>query len=123
MKGPPLISFVITKTRGGEGFALGDFLAYGEGTYRDKNLRVRVPDGIYEEIAKVTGYSEKTLRNAKAVCAALPPEKRTPDLCFGHASEIVFGVPEDKRQRWIQLTLARKWSVKELRKRVKKTYP
>src|SRR5882724_7839366 len=51
---------------------LGDWLVYGHNNYEVTEWNNRIPKGIYAEIAKVTGYAEGTLRNAKYVCAAIP---------------------------------------------------
>jgi hypothetical protein len=99
---------------------LGDFFAYGDHLYTDKNGAKRMPAGIYAEIAAQTGYDEQTLRSMKYVAAAIPLWRRRNSLTFSHAREIVGRTEPDQHDFWIAKVETERMSSKSLREQIRK---
>jgi hypothetical protein len=99
----------------------GDWLAFGQTHYIVTKWGNRLPDGIYKECSRLTGYAEGTLRNAKCVCAALPLSQRCDKLTYGHALEIVARVPEGQFEFWVNKVAGGEFSVRILREQIRKS--
>lgn len=100
---------------------LGDWLAYGQTTYKTQANGKRIfPDKLYAQIAAQIGANEITLRNAKIVCSRLALYRRRERLSFGHAQDIVSRAPEKDWDLWIARVVDEGLSVKVLREQLRK---
>jgi len=99
---------------------IGDWLAYGETRFATAGKpSINAARGVCADVAKLTGYAEQTLHNAKCVCRALPLSRRREGLTFTHAAEIVGRSDPSEHDRWIALTLKEGLSRKALRERLR----
>lgn len=89
---------------------VGDWIAYGETAFKKG----------YEELAGITGFSEKTLRNLVYVSRAVPMSLRKDTLTFGHHA-IVASLPGPKQAGWLEYAEAHQLSVAALTKAIKGT--
>lgn len=89
---------------------LGDVLAHG-GPLRP---------GQIAACAAAAGLDAGTLRNAKMVCARIPPSRRHDALSWSHHCEIAiaFSVP-DEIERWLSLAETEELPTAELRRRIR----
>jgi hypothetical protein len=99
---------------------LGDWLLEG-GRQRDRRaLRVQDVEGrwfqhsVYEEAARVTGYSESHLSNCARVAEAFPRDQRVLTLTFSHHREVLKLPPGDERAATLALCVERRWGVEDL---------
>ncbi len=83
---------------------IGDWVAYGE----DKL------DFTYQELAYITGYKAKTLRNFAYVARNVPMSLRKDTLNFGHHS-LVAALPEHQQLSWLDYAIRHKLPVAKLR--------
>lgn len=95
---------------------IGDWLAYGDKSFPTSG---RSAYGLHVEVARITGYAEQTLHNAKCVCTALPFSRRREGLTFGHAAEIVGRADPQDHDKWIDRVLKEGLSVKALREELR----
>jgi hypothetical protein len=58
---------------------VGDWIAYGEDTYRDD---------MYAQACEVTGLSPNTLQNYVSTARMVPPRRRRPRVSFSHHQEV-----------------------------------
>ena len=95
---------------------IGDWLAYGDKSFTtDRAGSGRAAYGLHVEVARITGYAEQTLHNAKCVCVALPISRRREGLTFAHAAEIVGRADPKDHEEWIDRVVTEGMSVKALR--------
>jgi N6-adenosine-specific RNA methylase IME4 len=88
------------------GFWLGDLLAYGD---KREDWRERL-----SQAHDVTGLSEKTLQNVRAVARAIPRSRRRDDLEFSIQSEVASLEPEEQEE-WLAKAKDEGWTQRELR--------
>lgn len=111
----------IAELAGSSQWLLGDWLAYGHDNFHGKHDGyMRVEHGIYSKIARLTGLTEGSLRNAKWVCAAVKLSCRHDKLTFGHALEIVARASANQREFWISKVANEEMSTKVLREELRK---
>jgi hypothetical protein len=89
---------------------IGDWIAYGEMTLGK----------TYENMAEITGFSAKTLRNMVYVARAIPMSLRKDTLTFGHHN-VVAGLPAPRQQQWLEYAEVNNLSVAALTKAIKGT--
>lgn len=83
---------------------LGDYLRFGERKFGQE----------FAQIVDELGYAVQTAKNAMAVCGAIPPEDRHPEMSYSHHAEVAF-LQRDERRRWLELAAQKGWSVSEMR--------
>jgi hypothetical protein len=87
---------------------LGDWLVYGEQRFPER----------YRMAISSTNLSYKTLRNYAWVARRFPVARRRDALGLAHHAEVA-ALPEDDQDYWLDRTVARTWSVAELRRQLK----
>ena len=87
---------------------LGDWLVYGEQRFPER----------YRMAISSTNLSYKTLRNYAWVARRFPVSRRRDALGLAHHAEVA-ALPEDEQEYWLDRTVARGWSVAELRRQLK----
>lgn len=87
---------------------LGDWLAYGEMTYR----------GRYRDAVEQTSLDYQTLRNYAWVVRRFPLSRRRDSLSFGHHAEVAV-LPEAEQDFWLRKAEESRWPVKRLRSEVR----
>ncbi|MGH3373262.1 MAG: LmbU family transcriptional regulator [Actinoallomurus sp.] len=87
---------------------LGDWLVYGEQRFPER----------YRMAIDSTNLSYKTLRNYAWVARRFPVARRRDALGLAHHAEVA-ALPEGDQEYWLDRTVARSWSVAELRRRLK----
>lgn len=100
---------------------IGDWLAYGDFEYKDTQWRKQMPNGVYEQVAKVMGCGEGWLRNLKSVCLRIPPSIRSDKLTAAHLIEIAHRVDKGQYEFWIDKATKEGLSVKALRESLKRS--
>ena len=98
---------------------VGDWLAYGDFEYRDVQWKKRMPNGVYEQAAKIMGCSEGYLRNLKSACARVNLSCRNDKLTAGHLIEIVSKAQPGQYEFWATKASVDGLSVKVLREALK----
>jgi len=88
---------------------LGDWCNFGEARYHEK----------YSQALDATDYELGTIKNAAYVAGNFPSSRRRDDLSFGHHQNVVALTPK-QQDRWLDLASVERWSVQELRARLKK---
>jgi N6-adenosine-specific RNA methylase IME4 len=91
------------------GFALGDWLRYGE-TRADWQ-------GQIDQLVDASGMSEKTLKNVRAI-AGIDPSRRRDDVDFSTHSEVASLAP-DEQSEWLDQAATHGWTKNELRKNIR----
>lgn len=100
----------IRRVQSGIQWIIGDWLVYGE----EKLGKT------YPELAQITHYSEKTLRNLAAVARAVPMSRRRDTLSFGHHAAIA-ALPAPGQQQWLDYAAEQGLSVMALRRALGQT--
>lgn len=95
----------IKKTHRASGFWLGDWLRYGE-TREDWRERL-------SQAVDITGLTEKTLKNVRAV-ARIEPSRRREGVEFGLHAEVTSLTP-DEQSDWLERAELEGWDRRELR--------
>ena len=95
--------------REGINWWLGDWLVYGESQYGDLMWQ-------YVEQA----FTIKTINTIKYVCSQLAPEMRHPRLSFSHHIEVVYKLPPDLRESYLQIAENNGMTRNELREKILK---
>lgn len=101
---------LIRRVQSGIQWIIGDWLVYGE-----ENL-----GKTYNELAQITHYSEKTLRNLAAVARAVPMSRRRDTLSFGHHAAIA-ALPAPGQNQWLDYAAEQGLSVMALRRALGET--
>lgn len=83
---------------------IGDWVAFGENKL----------ERSYEDMATLTGYKEKTLREYAYVSRNVPMSIRMDTLSFGH-HQVVAALPQPSQESWLQYATLNKLSVAKLR--------
>ncbi len=89
---------------------LGDWLNYGEKRYPDR----------YKNAIEETSLNYQTLRNYAWVARRFSVSRRRDRLSFQHHLTVA-ALTEPDQDRWLNLAEESRWSVKELRKRLRET--
>ena len=71
-------------------FWVGDLLAYGD-RYGE----------MMSQVLEATEYAEQSCKNAKHVCATIPPERRKPSIGFAKHQEIAALETEEEQDHWL----------------------
>lgn len=100
----------INRAHKASGFWLGDWLRYGE-SRSDWSDRL-------SQAQHITGLSEKTLKNVRAVAGSIEPSRRRDDIEFG-LHEVVARLDADDQTRWLDKAQAEGWGVRELRTEIR----
>jgi hypothetical protein len=87
---------------------LGDWLAFGQNKYGRR----------YKDAIAVTGLDYQTLRNYAVVARRFEPSRRRDDCSFQHHADVC-ALPDDAQDLWLELAARRRWSKRELRRRVR----
>jgi hypothetical protein len=87
---------------------LGDWVRFG----------LHYLDQRYDQICRVTGYDEQTLMNMAYVAKNFPVSRRRENLSWSHHAELA-PLPSDEQDRWLDLAVAQKLSVRQLRTKVR----
>jgi len=87
---------------------LGDWLRYGNARFGQK----------YSRAAHVTGYDPQSLMNMAYVASRFPVQRRRPQLSWSHHAEVAALAP-DEQDRWLDLVLEQRLSVRSLRLEVR----
>lgn len=95
----------IQKTHRASGFWLGDWLRYGE-TREDWRERL-------SQAVDMTGLTEKTLKNVRAI-AKIEPSRRREGVEFGLHGEVT-GLTPDEQSEWLERAEEEGWDRRELR--------
>lgn len=92
---------------------IGDWARFGEkkGFYTDTKT--------YQEIAEITGYSPKTIKNFKYVADNVESSRRRDDITFAHLRELAPLTPE-KQQEFGERITDEDLTVKELKNEIRK---
>lgn len=96
-------------------FWIGDWARYGEkrgftGKYTDSK--------VYDELEEITGLQRDTIQKFKSVSDRVESGIRIPDLTFNHHREVA-SLPPEKQQEYLNEASENKWSVRELRNKVR----
>jgi hypothetical protein len=89
---------------------IGDWLIFGEGTFREK----------FAQAASATGLAEQTLVNRMYVCRNVPPSRRVQGVSFSVHAEVAPLSPREQT-KWLRIASERGLSRAELRGRMKAT--
>ena len=95
------IGTVLAGLVGSSMWLIGDWLAYGQESYRGLPGYERQQNEIYTKVAAETGFAEGTLKNAKCVCAAVNLSRRRDKLTYCQAQEIVGRTTPGQFDFWI----------------------
>lgn len=96
---------LIRRVQSGIQWIIGDWLVYG-----DEKL-----GKTYKELAEITGYNEKTLRNLAYVARRVSMSLRKDTLSFGHHN-LVASLPEPGQVQWLDYAVREGLSVAALAK-------
>lgn len=100
----------ITRAQRAAGFWLGDWLRYGESRadWRDK----------LSQAQDVTGLSEKTLKNVRAVAGGIELSRRRDDVEFSLHGEVATMAGADQ-EYWLEKAVVAGWNQRELRNAIR----
>jgi hypothetical protein len=87
---------------------LGDWVRFG----------LHYLDRRYDQICRVTGYDEQTLMNMAYIAKNFPVSQRRENLSWSHHAELA-AMSDDEQDRWLDLAIAQKLSVRQLRTKVR----
>lgn len=92
---------------------IGDWARFGEkrGFYTDTKT--------YNEIAEITGYSPKSIKEFKYVAENVPSSIRMDDNSFGHL-QLVASLTPEKQTEFLNKAVEEKLSVRDLREEIRK---
>lgn len=85
-------------------FWIGDWLNYGEERYGE----------AYAQAMDVTGYSYRTVKQAKYIANKFPPDERSDDLTFTHYTAVAGEEPE-RAKELLQQAATESLTVEELK--------
>ena len=88
---------------------LGDWVIYGE----------RYLAETYTQALEDTDYDKETVRGFAYVCERFEPERRRDDVSWSH-HRVVAALPPKEADRWLKLAAKNNWTVKELKKEIRK---
>ena len=94
-------------------FMLGDWINYGEKTYKDER---------YLQAAGVTGLSEQTLMNYASICKRVPRSRRRRGLGIT-THDVVASLPPAEQEEWLRQAASNGWTRAELREHVRPSLP
>jgi hypothetical protein len=83
---------------------LGDWLRFGTAKWGEK----------YVEAAKITGYDVRSLANMASLAACFEMSRRRDNLTWSHHA-VVAALDPDEQDRWLDLAVAERLSVSDLR--------
>lgn len=67
----------------------------------------------YEDMAKLTGLKEKTVKEYTSICRNIPASIRMDKLSFGHF-QLIAPLSDEDKPKWIQLAVDKNMSVRDL---------
>lgn len=103
----------IRRAHNAAGFWLADWLRYGE--HRAEHSAAW--QERLEQMVDATHYSEKTLKNVRAV-GAVEKSRRRDDVEFGH-HEAVAGLEPEEQTEWLEKAATEGYNVRELRQEIR----
>lgn len=85
-------------------WTIGDWIRYGNARFGER----------YAPAAQITGYDIQTHMNMVHVASKFEISRRRENLSWSH-HETVAGLPQDEQEHWLDLALAEKFSIADLR--------
>jgi len=85
-------------------FWIGDWINYGESAFGEK----------YAQAMDITGYSYRTVKQAKYIAKKFPPEERDERLTFTHYTAVA-GEPPEKARQLLNEAIEQDLTVEELK--------
>lgn len=101
---------VVRSIRRAVQWIVGDWATYGEHAFQ----------WTYEDMAELTGFSAKTLREYAYVARSVPMSIRMDAISFGH-HQVVSALPEHQQKSWLQYAQEKHLSVAQLRQAVRES--
>lgn len=99
-------------------FYLGDWINYGRDRWGEA-AEQGVLTAREHEAAEAAGWKPATLDQYARVARQVPPERRDPDLSFGHHREVA-DKPAAEQGEWLGRAKRNNWSVDTLRRELKR---
>jgi len=90
-------------------WSLGDWASFGRARY----------GRFYRDALFATGLDRATLGEYAAVARRFAPSRRRDDLTFRHHAEVWTVADDDVQDAWLAAAAARRWSWKELHRRLR----